>query len=170
MWATYSFLVDEAPIFNIDAYCSSRGTNDIAMKRELEFIFRQYKYDGVHFNGTSHVKGQSYDECYQSVSSLVELFKLAEPNAKLIFSNSTPRGTTSDLTTFSDAESQEIIRMSDAIMKICDENDYPFDDLYNFAKDNGFIRIDVIHYQSGGIEYQKLGKELARFFKKYFEL
>lgn len=169
MNATYSFLLDEAPTFNIDGYFSSRGSNDVATQRELDFIFRQYEYDGIHFNSGSHIKGQTSTECYQSVSSLIDSFVHAESKAKLIFSNSTPRGTTSDLTKFSDAESLEIIRMSDELMRICAENDYPFDDLYNFAKDNGFVRIDAIHYKAGGEEYLQLGKELAKFFRAYIK-
>ena len=169
MQATYPFIVDDMANFNVDMYCSSRGSNDVATLRELDYIFRQYQYDGIHFNSGSHIKGQTSKECYESVTSLINFFKLAEPTSTMVFSNSTPRGTTSDLTKFSDAESEEIIRMSDELMRICGENDYPFDDLYNFAKDNNFVRIDAIHYRSGGTEYQKLGKELAKFFRAYIK-
>lgn len=169
MFATYSFIQSNANDYNIDCYCSSRGSNDPAFLREVEFFLRQYDYDGVHFNSGSHIKGQSETECYNSVSALLDYLGQHESKAKIIMSNSTPRGTTSNLREFSDAESQEIITMSTAIIRLADERNIPFDDLYNFAKEKNFVRIDAIHYKSGGVEYQTLGKEIANFIKRYIK-
>lgn len=145
--------------FAVDHVQTSRGVNDIALLRELEFMAAQYNYDVIHFNVGLHRHGQTPEEYAADLAGLIRRLTEIEPDARLLFSFTTPVSEATDLTVPDEAENADIRERNRLAEELCARNGIPVLDLYTLAL--GLPKIDTVHYQPAG--YETLGAAVADF-------
>lgn len=151
--------------YAVDYLCTSRGIDDKALMRELEFILAQYRYDAIHFNIGLHFHGLDAEGYAAGMMDLISRLREAEPSAKLYFCNTTSIGkaTRNDGYVFDDKASAAVRERNEKMRVICEEEEIPYFDMYSFALENDFRRTDTLHYNEEA--YKKMAERISNFIK-----
>lgn len=149
----------------VDYLRTSRGVDDKALFRELEFLLAQYRYDVIHFNIGLHFHGLDAEGYAQGMSTLIERLRETEPSAKLYFCNTTGIGkaTRHDGYVFDEQASAPVRERNDKMFEICAEQNIPYLDMYFFVLENDFTHVDTLHYNEAA--YDKMARRISEFIK-----
>lgn len=164
-WGYGVFMNQYLEGYAIDYLRTSRGVDDAALLRELEFILAQYRYDAIHFNIGLHFHGLDAEGYAQGMKNLIARLRETETSAELYFCNTTSIGkaTRHDGYVFDDEASAAVRERNEKMANICAQEDIPYFDMYTFALENNFTRVDTLHYNETA--YKQMAERLAAFIK-----
>ena len=148
----------------MDYVRTSRGADDIALIRELEFMFAQYRYDYIHINIGLHDRGLSASDYASEMRKLLKKIQSSEATAKILFTNTTDKAVLVGNEWLHDSKGNAVIeQMNEEIYGVCQEMNIPYNDLYSFVTENELKKIDSLHFAEAG--YERMATQISAFIR-----
>ncbi|MBM3498495.1 MAG: SGNH/GDSL hydrolase family protein [Armatimonadetes bacterium] len=145
--------------YHVDRLGTSRSLNDPVLLQTTEMMLREFPYRAVHFNNGLHgfhLDGPAYTA---ALREYVALIKRLEPDATLIWGNSTPITKNGEPQTL-DPKNEVVTARNALAAEVMQAVGLPTDDLYAVVIDKPELRSpDGYHYNGEGNEV--LGKAVA---------
>jgi len=145
------------------AYCARLSTStcvaDPAFLDEVQLLLKQYRFAVIHFNNGLHGFGYTEEQYRIGLVRLMGTFQKQAPDAKLIWSSSTPIRKRENLQELSERTERVLARNKIAV-EIMNERGVPVDDLYGLVELHPeWVSGDGVHFNSNGTAAQ--GKAVA---------
>jgi pimeloyl-ACP methyl ester carboxylesterase len=129
---------------------TSRCICDPVFFEELEMVLRQYPFDVIHFNNGLHGWGYTEAQYAQAFPKLLETLRRENPNAKLIWTTTTPvrqRSAAEQL----DEKTQRVRQRNEIAMRFVSEKNLAIDDLFALVIDHPeYFSSDGVHFNNEG--------------------
>ncbi len=136
------------------AYCARLATSkcvcDPSFDAEILLLLKQYRFDVIHFNNGLHGWGYSESDYRNGLLEFLATVNKHAPDAKLIWTATTPVRDSSDLKKFGELNGrvQARNRIAAEIMR---QQDIPTDDLYELVADHpDWYTSDGVHFNEQG--------------------
>lgn len=141
---------------------TSKAIPDPAYLEEVKTLLDEYKFDVIHFNNGLHGMDYTDKEYQRHFPELIKLFRKLQPQAKLIWANSTPwRESSPNLDKFS-PNNERVIERNRIADQIASKDGIPIDDLYGLVADHPEWKADDgVHFNDNG--YATLSNQVANY-------
>lgn len=144
---------------------TSKAIPDPAYLEEVQTLLDEYKFDVIHFNNGLHGMDYTEREYERHLPDLIKLFRKMQPQAKLIWANSTSwRESAPNLDQFH-PNNVRVINRNRIADQIVSKDDIPIDDLYGLVADHPDWKAnDGVHFNDQG--YAALANQVAEYVLK----
>lgn len=129
---------------------TSRCICDPVFFDELEMVLGQYPFDVIHFNNGLHGWGYSEAQYREAFPKLLDTLRRENPNAKLVWTTTTPVRKRSALDQL-DEKTERVRRRNEIAMKFVGNAGLPVDDLFALVIDHPeYHSSDGVHFNNEG--------------------
>ncbi len=144
---------------------TSKAIPDPAYLEEVKTLLDEYKFDVIHFNNGLHGMDYTEREYERHFPNLIKLFRKMQPQAKLIWANSTTwRESAPNLDQFH-PNNDRVIARNRIADQIVSKDGIPIDDLYRLVADHPEWKAnDGVHFNDQG--YSALADQVAEYVLK----
>jgi lysophospholipase L1-like esterase len=146
---------------------TSRFVADPVLRKEIELVLGQVKFDVIHFNNGMHGWQHSEAEYRKALPKFIKTMRAHAPKAKLIWAATTPLRDGKGVTYDTKAEySDERIAARNAIAaEIVTAQNIPTDDLNAAVRGHPEYHSDNVHFNDQGIQIQaaQVSAEIEKF-------
>ncbi|MHC4518095.1 MAG: S8 family serine peptidase [Planctomycetota bacterium] len=129
---------------------TSRCVCDPVFFEELEMVLRQYPFRVIHFNNGLHGWGYTEAQYAQAFPRLLDCLRRHNPEAKLIWTTTTPVRKRSAVEQL-DERTERVRKRNEIAMQFVGEIDLAVDDLFGLVIDHPeYFSSDGVHFNSEG--------------------
>lgn len=147
-------------------YTTSKFVGNPDFLSELGLILERYEFDVIHVNNGLHGWDYTEMEYAQGLRDLLDVFKRIEPDAALIWCQTTPARSKEDLTQFQPDRNDRVVERNRIAAEIMNKRDIPINDLYEAMKDHPeYHSRDGVHFNNEGKAVQ--GAKVAEIIGAY---
>jgi len=151
---------------NLDRIATSYAINDPEFPKAMKFMTSEYKHTLIHLNNGLH--GWHLDDGMEEYGKHLRAFTLflkeLEPNAKILFTNTTAYYDKGNLPTLCTDRNPRVLKRNESAAAVMAEFEIPVNDLYRYAVGKKeWLAGDAVHYGNDGA--QALGEQIAGFIK-----
>lgn len=142
-------------IFHVDRLANSRGINDPALSKEIDYMLSEYQYEAIHFNNGLHGFHIPDDVYAYFLEHMVQTLIQYGHGAKLVWASSTP-------VTTPDAENNALVLRRNALAAgIMQRYNIAINDLNSIIAERPELSAgDGYHYKAEG--YTLLGEAVTQ--------
>ena len=136
---------------NVDMLATSANICDPALLAQVKLAVGDYKHAVIHFNNGLHGWQLSDAEYEAGLRRLIGLLRQLEPQAKLVWGQSTPIVLTTDPATL-DPKNAVVLKRNEVAARVMQELGIPVDDTYSVSVGHAEYRNagDGFHYNEQG--------------------
>ena len=149
-------------------YTTSRSLGDPVLIRQFSWFLNTYQFDIIAFNNGLHGKAYSLDQYRSSIPEVYELLQKTNPEAKLIWINTTARRVRNHIGRL-DMLNAQVVERNRVVSEFTSQKDIPVVDSYSLSYDHPeFYLPDGIHFNKEGIKEEALGvaSEIVKVLKE----
>lgn len=140
-------------------FTSSKCAGDPVYIEQLKWFLKSYKFDIISFNNGLHGSDVPLDQYTKGLKDVYQLFKEYQPDAKLVWVNTTSRRIANN-TIELDSLNQQVINRNKALTNFAKEHKIPVVDSYTLSINHPeFYRTDGIHFIQAGVNEEAKGVE-----------
>lgn len=138
-------------------YTTSRSLGDPVLMKQLSWFLNTYHFDVIAFNNGLHGVAYSLERYENSIAVVYGLFRETNPEAKLVWINTTARRVPNDIAQL-DSLNAQVIERNQAVSQFASEKHIPVVDSYTLSADHPeYYRPDGVHFNEEGIREEASG-------------